>query len=411
MKTGHITVRRTYRHALTLVELLVAMTAALVLLGAVTTIFQLLGDAVTASRRLGRLDQQLDTVITKLMIDLHGVTADIDQDGLVVRSTRQDGYFEIVEGPSTDLIDYDYVTGVPFDRMATAPGPSDDSDDRIVGDWDDMLFFTTVTVTPELFHGKFGNQYDTSEVAEVAYFCRPTPGTRNPRLYTLYRRQLLVRGLTLGNPFDANGEYPVAGYPDVAVGWRAFFLDFDVSARRRNNRFVLNGMEDLEHRNYRFAHDPAINAAAFITHANPILALDGPREGEDILLTNVLAFDVRVLDPAVEIRPNAPVTLIPGDPGYAAAPISNLVGPQFVDLGYRAFVPTAAESAFSELGVPDNPLTPLSAAGPRTFDTASVHDEPPAYSAPLGGISITVRLYDASTRRVRQATLKHLFSR
>jgi hypothetical protein len=48
--------------------------------------------------------------------------------------------------------------------------------------------------------------------------------------------------------------------------------------------------------------------------------LSGNRLGEDIVLSNVLAFDVRVFDPAAEVRNNATagVAVVPGDSGYSA---------------------------------------------------------------------------------------------
>jgi len=404
---------------LTLVEMLVAMTASLLLLGAVTAIFQQMGDAVTASRRLGRLDQQLDTVITKLMLDLHGVTADADADGLKVASETQNGYFEIVEGPSPDYEDFS-ATGARFDRSGVSPGPTNASDDRIVGDVDDMLFFTTVTVTPELFVGKFGNQNDTSETAEVAYFCRPTPNTSNPQLFSLHRRQLLVRGLTPLPPFSADGTFAPADWSNPATTWSTFLRDFDVAVRRQGTLLVLNGLDELQRRQNRFAHDIPLNTnlsppptSVPIDPTNAVLALAGPREGEDVLLTNVLAFDVQVLDPDVVVRRQAAVRLGPGDPGYWQAQETAVRSPQFVDLGYGHSLAAAAlqHSPFSRLGRSGHPLTGVSALQPRTFDTWSTLDGVPPYAASLPGVSITVRLYDPATRGVRQATLNHLFSR
>ena len=414
---------------LTMVEMLVAMTASLVLLGAVTAVFQVMGDAVAASRRLGWLDQQLDTVITRLMLDLHGATADADPNGLKVASETQNGYFEIVEGPSTDY--EDYSTGTRIDR-STAAAPANRSDDRIVGDVDDMLFFTTVTVTPELFVGKWQTQNDTAETAEVAYFCRPTPNTSNPQLYTLYRRQVLVRGLTPLPPFTPDGTYPGApgttpvNWSAPAAAWQAFYQNFDVSVRRQGSVFVLNGLDELQRRQNRLAHDLVLNTNASpppvavpIAAGNPALALLGPREGEDVLLTNVLAFDVRVLDPDVVIHRQGAVRLTPSDPGYWAAAAMPLRGPQYVDLGYgHSLAANAPEhSRFSRLGPavsPGNPVHPLkapNAAAPRTFDTWSSLDGPAPYAESLPGISVTVRLYDPAARRVRQATLNHVFSR
>ena len=49
------------------------------------------------------------------------------------------------------------------------------------------------------------------------------------------------------------------------------------------------------------------------------LFFDGTtRRGEDIILTNVLAFDVRVFDPAAPIGLSGSTAIIPGDPGFSS---------------------------------------------------------------------------------------------
>jgi hypothetical protein len=82
---------------------------------------------------------------------------------------------------------------------------------------------------------------------------------------------------------------------------------------------------------------------------------DGGRKGEDVMLSNVLAFDVRIYDPTAIIRAStlaAPVNALqtaadpiqPGDPGYAYANANNFSAAHnpyyilgtgaFVDIGY-----------------------------------------------------------------------------
>jgi prepilin-type N-terminal cleavage/methylation domain-containing protein len=108
------------RRGLTLVEMLVAMTASLILFGAVVTVFQILGDAVSRSRRTGRLDSDMCSLRLQLQQDLAGVTANKDTNGLLceVDSGSVTGYFEFIEGPNNDLIDYSVVP--PYDRSTNA---------------------------------------------------------------------------------------------------------------------------------------------------------------------------------------------------------------------------------------------------------------------------------------------------
>jgi small basic protein len=68
-----------------------------------------------------------------------------------------------------------------------------------------------------------------------------------------------------------------------------------------------NGLSDVTKRENRFLHNfsGAVSASAF-PYENVLAnissgTLAGNRIGEDIVLSNVLAFDVRVFDPAAEV--------------------------------------------------------------------------------------------------------------
>jgi prepilin-type N-terminal cleavage/methylation domain-containing protein len=368
------------RRGFTLIEMLVAMTASMLLLAAVMTIFETLSQAVGNARRLGSLDSQLCTVSTLLRKDLAGVTAYTDENGLGVATTFQTGYFEIIEGPDNDSTAY-------LSNPRTG----------LVGDCDDILFFTTMPVTNEHFSGKFGTDVITSDVAEVAYFCRPTPGTSDPPLYTLYRRVALVYGVNPLPPFDANASLP-------STPWDSFYQQYDLSVRRNASKFLLNSIENLADRVNRLSHNPddvppSGNAAAAIQ------PLAGSRIGEDMLLTNVVAFDIRVLDPTVTLRLVNGFQLQPGDIGYgltAQAIIPDQAA--YVDLGYSGGV----DSTFSGYGT--GPLEADDDDPYRTYDTwnhASL--EQPPYAASLKAVQITLRVYDATARRVRQLTVAHSF--
>lgn len=429
---------------LTLVEMLVAMTASLILFGAVVTILQILGDAVGKSRRAGRLESDLCSIRTRLQQDLAGATANRDSRGLQteVNSGSVSGYFEVIEGPNSDLLDYS-VSSPPaldgaYDRATNVPGPTGGSNDRIVGDADDLLFFTTRNVTLDPFVGKFGSETIDSEQAEVAYFCRPTPGTANPTLYTLYRRQLLIISGIPKAPFESDGSMPFTNWPN-------FYKLYDLSARREDlgmgsSRVVLNNANDLQRRRNRFAHDPECSGATvdlyplIPNHPQNVLTLADPRKDEDVLATNVLAFDVRLLDPlAVERQGNATVRMQPGDQGYWARS-NNMptTAPVFADLGFNAFAVfhsgTAAPGAFGWYGRAGHCLSGNNNFLTRTYDTWTSFyaangkdddrrngpDDPAErspYSEPLGVVQVTIRLYDRETKTVKQATVKQSFQR
>jgi hypothetical protein len=161
------------------------------------------------------------------------------------------------------------------------------------------------------------------------------------------------------------------------------------------------------------------------------LAFVGERKDEDVLTTNVLSFDVRLLDPqAMERQTATTVRMQPGDESYWTT--NNNVAnsnPVHVDLGFNAF------AAFHEVGVAPGVFGGYGRAGhclmgspttSRTFDTwtsfyaANNQDddgnddidddaEKAPYSNPLGGIQVVIRLYDPETKTVKQATITKSF--
>jgi hypothetical protein len=223
-------------------------------------------------------------------------------------------------------------------------------------------------------------------------------------------------------------------------GWADFLRLYDVSVRREGadstpatNKFVLNSLDDLARRQNRLGHDWLVNVAAGQTRpadgvwplrvaTNTALTLTGNREGEEELVRNVLSFDVRVLDPHVKIRRSAGgvIDLQPGDPGYwtAAAGVDPPT-PRFVDLGYDLnAVANPSNTSFSGYGSTNAAyppghglsLVPIDRAGGRTYDTwHPAQGRPAPYAEQLPAVSITVRLYDRSTRRIRQVAVVHSF--
>lgn len=435
------------KSGLTLVEMLVAMTASLILFGAVVTIFQILGDAVGKSRRSGKLDTDLCGIRLRLQQDLAGATVNRDANGVQCEWSEGSvsGYFEIVEGPNSDLLDYIAPDGRVYtnryDKSLNAANEFG-GQEWLAGDTDDALFLTTRNVTLDPFAGKFGPESITSDQAEVAYFCRPTPGTSNPTQYTLYRRQLLIIGGFPRAPFASDGSMPF-------TSWLDFYSQYDLSARKElqfdsdgnplPTLLFLNTANDLQRRVNRFAHDPAssgqtANISPIITGtANRDLALAGPRRGEDVIATNVISFDVHVLDPrAVERQANDTLKLQPSDQWYFRSTPPALLdlastSAVYGDLGFNAAAggpaaPRAAPGDFGGYGQTGHRLAG-SGTTSRTYDSwtsfyrnnhqnddlpnAGIDDalEGPPYPAQLPGVRITIRLYDPDTKTIKQATI------
>ncbi|MFM7075394.1 MAG: type II secretion system protein J [Planctomycetaceae bacterium] len=451
------------RRGMTLVEMLVATTCTLILMAAIAQVFGAFGTAVSDSRSMIELDARLRATAWRLRGDLAGATArplpPLEVEG-------GEGYLEIIEGPLDDA-----SGGAAGEPLAPA-----DIDDAI-------LFTTRNTDTP--FIGKYDPTTNTavkiaeSPLAEVAWFLRPTDtaaagGAAQPvPTYTLFRRQLLVLGYVGFTPFNASGNsVPSSGFGS----WRAFFDAFDLSVKRvltaSTDDFVPNSLADLTRRETRFAHNPAGTANlgpgqyAFPDWqaASPQDGLifgpaGGPRVSEDVILTNVIAFDVRVFDPAAPVAIAGDTAFGPGN----AAPVSSGA---YVDLGWNGGAaapnPTCAyRPRFADLGETRSGMRPANATGRRVWDSWSTHyesngldddgdgkvdegsngidddgdgkvDESPydadgdglytgaadddgeletlaPYRFPLRGIEIRIRCYEPSSRQVRQVTVRHSF--
>ena len=285
----------------------------------------------------------------RLQADLQGITVPIMLPPR--RPENDEGYLEIIEGPYRDG---DYVQGGATPPIST-----------LFGDADDVLMFTTRS-RAEPFVGRFNSATLESQVAEIAYFAIPNgqtiDTTTNPvsRLYTLYRRVLLV------DP----GVKNLAGFNGVISGNPNWFDGNDISARLDYSvsggpLMVPNSLGDLTKRECRFAHypqNPTTVAAPFgfpfdlnpkyatglsgTAYLSPMIGnTPNIRIGDDILMTNVLAFDVQVYDPGVPIFAANNIAPLPSDPGYygASATGTGTTG-GYVDLGYRAGLNTTSFS-------------------------------------------------------------------
>lgn len=465
---------RRHPRGMTLVEMLVAMTLTLIMMAAVTQVFATLGQGVNGTRNTAELDDKVRSVAYRLRQDLAGATARMQPP---LRPEQNLGYFELIEGPVTDLVTY-LPDGTVFLKTSPTSEPYESaigSDDRLLGDTDDILLFTTRSPA-EPFSGKLGTRGIRSPVAEVIWYCRLTPGTLNPRLFTLYRRQRLVMAHPGAEPFvDTAFVGPArnavdSGPPNAVpfTSWPDINNLTDVSCRLQAGYAIPNTLADLTKRENRFCR--LGNFPYVFNSASTELAFEPgeQRYGEDVILTNVIGFDVRVLDRGAIVRVaerdnvNNPPTEIgfavtPGDPGYATGTPTNMTG-AYVDLNWGQlampvpigdlFPPVAPNrTAFETLGVAirrGNGVGNL--LGNPTYDTWSTHYEynsldddgdgtvdqgtdgldstvpingaideaaeaetSPPYPATMEGIEVRIRCYEPSSRQVRQITVRNTF--
>jgi type II secretory pathway component PulJ len=424
----------------TLIELLVATALSLLLLGVVITLFGQVSESIVESRAMLESADRLRLAEQRLHLDLINVTAIVNPPG---KPDNNRGYFEIIEGP----------VGLPMPGMtSTMTSPKDvakntgsgSADDLTVGDFDDILMFTIYS-HDRPFVGKFGAAGTIqSNVAEVAWFVRGR---------TLHRRVLLVAPTV-----------SLTGVPQAH-----FYANYDVSARWDGTNMVPNTLADLTRRECRFAHCPATFPSNVATYwawtaggctfatlptlnecsysglsgllpsnsATSPTTLDlwtndesyrlaentfigsankGSRVSDDIILTNVIGFDVKVWDPTA---------VTPGG-GRGA----------YVDIGYNTGL--AAPSKFSSLGDNKSSLMAADNNHPRVYDTFStthfdaqganglddngdgiVDDDNeksptganrlPPYWCPLRGIQVKIRTFEPDSKQIREVTVERDF--
>ena len=388
------------RSAFTLLELLIAMGLTLLLVYAIAQFYAYVGESVRDGRALIEMGGELRGAVKQLRDDLNSLTVRMEPPG---DPTNDQGMFEIIEGAANDS-DPDGNGTINAQVVGTtAAGPMlGDLDDILTFT---IRASGTPFVGRYLYYREqsqtFVQKTVESPLAEVVWFTtfKDVNGDgvyqppEEPRF--LVRRMFLVApnlpGWEEDNPQNPGtslvhyGElvdpviadptqyavpntipWNVSHYNDVsvaapyspstltvpsgtAVAWRCNSLS---TLTRRENRFVhldldlSNGSQNgLLNANNWLPFPLMVNLTDLTNNGNSLLAftLQGNKTGEDLILPNMLAFDVRVYDPqAVLFGDDAanPVAAIqPGDPGYAAilqAKVNN--ANLFPPVGYGAYV-------------------------------------------------------------------------
>ncbi len=285
-RSGPCRMWRRDRNGLTLVELLIAVTLTLIIVGIMVRAFKSASDEISIGRARMDMQNQLRMVTETLRTDLQNATCQPRPRGI---ADERSGYFEIVEGPETDQEHFNPDTN------------------SFIGDHDDVLALT-VRSEGRPFRGRYNGGFVESYLAEIVWFVVNDGVDGYNGQYRLYRRVLLIR-------------------PDLAeltLAPAAFFEANDISARALVGDMVPNSLEDLADRRNRYAHNPGLanfphelqNGYAgrnsepdqFEWLSERVLGVDGgdgifdpEREGEDLILDGSVGFDIKVFSP------NAPV--------------------------------------------------------------------------------------------------------
>ena len=239
------------------------------------------------------------------------------------------------------------------------------------------------------------------------------------------------------------------------TNWINFYTLYDLSCHAEGTSLLPNSLGDLTRRENRFMHlgagfPFALTISATGANNGEILTLD--RTGEDVVLTNVLGFDVRVYDPLAAIKAADSVAAAPGGPGYSSASATSTVG-CYADLGWNrdAVVNVSADfptngsglqsrgmrvtnapnnkmlsststvydtwSSFYESngidedgdGTADDGTNGIDDNGNGVVDDATEQETSPPYPVALRGLEVRIRVYEPSSRQVRQVTVRHTF--
>ncbi len=339
-----------YVRGFTLVEMLVATTITLMMIFAMVEVFKQLGDRVIDSRAMLEVSGRVRSAAAMLERDLTGVT--VDMRSWSDRAGGQ-GYFEYIEGGGTDASPGYAGAGLPTNIDAESNGV-DLSKFGLFGDMDDVLMFTAYS-PDKPFIGRWVNASGItvqirSKIAEIIWWTHWNDADGDGRVglgeVTLHRRALLVRpDLGVVNPGAVGGRSAIA----------RFYNANDVSVRVSGGGVITaNSLADLSLRGNRVAHvvNTTISTVTVYDRDNAPLQFDDAnalqwRVGEDAVLADVLAFDVRVYDPyapvvaVVDTNGNVIGVRKPGDPSYnpsssSSPPVDNAVVGQgaYVDLGY-----------------------------------------------------------------------------
>jgi len=270
-----------------------------------------------------------------------------------------------------------------------------------------------------------GNGMYTSQAAEMLYHLggdgsQFVPGVTTPGgpvlTFNLYRQAWLLVPNRFSDGSNITGDASYTGNPAL------YAVENDVSAVNSAGTFYFNSMADVQHRIRRVGAG-AVRSPKLLSNLTDV-------DGSDILLTNVISFDVKVFDPFAY--------KIPVGGGANSGPVSGRgayvdIGDTFdnvtdVSTGLLANTrPTAAAAAGDFLtpvyGATLNTSPAIPAGGYNlldtgTFDTGTSRFEgapggttltptqsPATHQFPFTSIQITIRVFEPKSKQTRQITI------
>ncbi len=355
---------RTPRTAFTLVELLVAAALSMVIMGIIAVAFQKGVDTFRVLRSVGQMQEKLKSADMVLKRDLSAEHFDgnfrVGYNGPFVHDQRMDlsgwtppdqGYFEIQQGAAStqEGVDSD---GIPS-YMATNHKLRFTT--KLSGKRNEDWFYSVngTSATPGADVNFSTGTLAASRWAEIYYFLAPPPGNPSANgtpLYTLYRQERVLLGT---NGAAANGFQTPASVAKAAT---------------------RNGGAG-------FTTTPA---------PNPTI-IPGATQGDDILLTDVISFEVKAnwtvgTPPAGSAAFATPFRTIANNPDWPFDDLQNTF----------SHFDTGSMLDAGAMGVTDwNDPTKFLIIG------AGV----PPMRVRMNALQIRIRIWDANAQQARQITI------
>jgi type II secretory pathway component PulJ len=388
------------RGGFTLPELLVAAAVCVLIMSVLATVFQAGIDTLRNLRSSGEMMDQLRAAGETLKRDLAGNHFQREDtkpnQGLRLSDHRLD-----LLTPSGDGKTFTGNWSPPrggFFRIKSTPAFVEGRDqDNLLSTraTDHYLHFTSVLpggTEQNLYTANVGDVVYTSPAAELAYFLAPIPtGYANNNqavpLHNLIRRQRLV-ALTAGD--QANLLTP---QPDPGV----------ISLGASN---AVNTLADLANPSNRLG-GAATWAPQPMGGDATLAPLGGARTGDDVLLSNVISFEVKVAwVPAPGVRPPRPFgTLNTATPGTFDNPVLHPNYTETTDHPYDHLPPVFDNASLRGQHLFDTwyAYPGWNSTNPRTGGSPIAHPVP--FRARVMALQIKLRVYDPRMKNARQVTI------
>ena len=425
------------RRGLTLIEIMIALTMTLIVLGAMMQAFQYASGQMQMGRATMELANRLRSAEELLRSDLSNLTVEPRP---YTGNTNPNGYLEIIDGTMRD--------------KTNAAGLN-----SYLGDVDDVIAMT-VRSDGQFFRGRHipdnttSSKVIESSIAEVLWYTTFVDRNSDQLIeltesVKVHRRIMLIRP-DLGPWENLTSAQVTTLMQNNDISCR---IVFDQAANEFN--VYANSLSDLAVRRNRFCHqwynyddsNPSIDINWPNFFDRSLVSTFKPVEGNDIVLTDVASFDVRVYSPDVSLSLDAAIPLAPADPGFPATATQISAG-DFVDLVWNPpaspppnalvdfrgsrfnFAPQVWRNAyplaeaFYDTWTPvyesdgfdqdndsliDQGTNGLDNGGPPAPDDDSERETRPPYPYPIRGVKVDLRLIEKTTNQVYQSSVVHSY--